>query len=117
MLVPHLLMQADYPRHEGRVKSVILPYRGYWYVRHLYHGRDELHRVCTRREDMEGGGGVTTTASLPWPREERQSVMRAITLPRRHHGRGRRRRGSATDCDSRTPDQTWDGSCYGLRAQ
>src|SRR5215510_14194788 len=22
----------DYPRHEGRVKSVLLPYRGYWYV-------------------------------------------------------------------------------------
>ena len=73
MLVPHLLMQADYPRHEGRVKSVILPYRGYWYVRHLYHGRDELHRVCTRRDDMEGGAEVTTSASLPWPREERQS--------------------------------------------
>lgn len=49
--------------------------------------------------------------------QEREAVRRAITLPRRHRGRGRNHQGFAPGYDSRTHGQTWDGSCYGLHAQ
>jgi len=49
-----VLILAAYRRQEGKVKSGLLPCRGYWYMRHLYYGNGGLHRISMRRHNMEG---------------------------------------------------------------
>src|SRR5882672_10937907 len=58
MLMPHMLIRADYRRQEDRVKSDSLS---------ICETCGVGYAVCGRR----GAAKITTAASLPWPRGER----------------------------------------------